>query len=73
MHAHTHTPLTLTHVHAHSCTRAHIPIKHAHAPTPKLTATVSEPSRGITLEILTTAPGLQFYSECLEYVCLLVL
>eukprot|EP00882_Tetradesmus_deserticola_P027102 GHRQ01029959.1.p1 GENE.GHRQ01029959.1~~GHRQ01029959.1.p1 ORF type:complete len:344 (+),score=115.79 GHRQ01029959.1:725-1756(+) len=30
--------------------------------TPRLAATVTEPSSGLTLQVLTTAPGLQFYT-----------
>ncbi|KAF6257191.1 aldose-1-epimerase [Scenedesmus sp. NREL 46B-D3] len=32
------------------------------ASTPRLAATVTEPSNGLKLEVLTTAPGLQFYT-----------
>lgn len=33
---------------------------------PKLAATLRDPKSGRTLQLLTTAPGLQFYSECLR-------
>lgn len=35
---------------------------HAAASTPRLAATVREPSSGLTLEVLTTTPGMQFYT-----------
>ncbi|KAI8475087.1 MAG: aldose-1-epimerase [Monoraphidium minutum] len=32
------------------------------SPTPRLAAEVSEPTNGITMRVLTTAPGMQFYT-----------